>query len=199
MDELIIYDEIFVERIYDLNETPFVPDTVVDCGGFEGHFTLLARARFPQARFVVFEPHPINFEAMCANFERNGVSVDARREAVSAQAGEGRFTGGGANGHLTAGAESPGGPVKVADLRELIRDMAPRRLLLKLDVEGEEMAIIPGLLPSLPRMSAIYFEWHHGSESLGRIEATLRAAGFAVNRCRSRSDDMYVDVCACRQ
>jgi FkbM family methyltransferase len=199
MDELIIYDEIFIERIYDLNGTPFVPDTVVDCGGFEGHFTLLARARFPQAKFVVFEPNPVNFEAMCANFERNGLSVDARREAVSAESGERCFTGQGANGHLITDAESPGNPVKVTDLRALIRDMAPRRLLLKLDVEGEELCIIPDLLHALPRISAIYFEWHHGSESLGRIEATLRAAGFAVNRRRSRCDDMYVDVCACRQ
>jgi FkbM family methyltransferase len=195
----VIYEEIFVERVYDLNGTPFVPDTVVDCGGFEGYFTLLARARFPQARFVVFEPNPANFEAMCSNFERNGLSVDARRQAVSARAGEGYFAGQGLGGHLIAAADSPGNRVRVTDLPELIRDMKPRQLLLKLDVEGEEIGIMPDLIPALPRMSTIYFEWHHGRESLGRIEATLRAAGFAVDRRRSRDDDMFVDVYACRQ
>jgi len=136
---------------------------------------------------------------MCSNFDRNNIDVDARPQAVSIRAGEGCFEGGGHNGHLNSEmSDSITIQVQVANLREAIARLSPQRLLLKLDVEGEEDKILPDLLPALPLTSAIFFEWHHGNETLKETEERLRAAGFAVKRCRTREDDAYVDAFAIR-
>jgi FkbM family methyltransferase len=198
MAELIIYEECFVRQVYDLALLPFNPDIVVDCGGFKGYFTLLARARFPGATFVVFEPHPVNYGSMCSNFERNGVDVDARCEAVSNRAGELSFLGSGFGGSLTCSAAEEGSlRVQVTNLCEVITELSPRRLLLKLDVEGEEINILPDLVPLLPPTCGIFFESHHGNEGFENLGAVLQRAGFEVTRGSIR-DETFVDAFAIR-
>lgn len=198
MTELIIYEECFIRRVYDLAALPFKPDVVVDCGGFEGYFTLLARARFPLAAFVVFEPHPVNYRLMCSNFERNGLDVDARREAVSNQEGEMSFAGAGFGGCLAGPTEGTAAiQVHVTNLCELIWKLSPRRLLLKLDVEGEEKNILPELVPLLPSTCGIFFESHHGDEEFEKLAGLLRRAGFIVTH-RDTRDETFIDAFAIR-
>jgi FkbM family methyltransferase len=194
----MIYEECFIRRVYDLALLPFKPDIVVDCGGFEGYFTLLARARFPVARFVVFEPHPVNYGLMCSNFERNSVDVDARREAVSNRAGEMFFSGAGFGGSLIcSAAEEAGIRVRVANLCDVITGLSPCRLLLKLDVEGEEINILPDLVPLLPPTCGVFFESHHGNEGFEKLNGLLRRAGFLVTRGNTH-DETFVDAFAIR-
>ena len=50
--------------------------------------------------------------------------------------------------------------VQVVDLPAMLSQRRPERLLLKLDVEGEETHIIPALLDVLPREAAVFFETH---------------------------------------
>jgi FkbM family methyltransferase len=196
--ELIIYEECFIRRIYDLDLLPFEPDVVVDCGGFRGYFTLLARSRFPAARFLVFEPHPVNYGLLRINLERNGVNVDARCEAVSNQAGERFFSGAGFGGSLTSStAEEVSRRVHVANLSDVITGLSPRRLLLKLDVEGEEINILPDVVPLLPETCGVFFESHHGNEGFEKIDGVLRRAGFVVTRGNTR-DETFIDAFALR-
>jgi FkbM family methyltransferase len=198
VSELVIYDEIFVQKVYDLSFLPFEPDVVVDCGGFGGYFTLLARARFPQAKFVVFEPNPKNYESMCANIERNGGGVETLNEAVSNCSGEMSFTGGGLGGKLSGDAE--GLRVRVADIGEVLARLAPQRLLLKLDVEGEEEKILPSLISTVPPACAIFFEWHHSSRGLGDVKSALNEVGFTVllRAARDFGENVLVDAFALR-
>jgi FkbM family methyltransferase len=161
VDALIIYEEVFVEKVYNLSLLPFAPDVVIDCGGFHGHFTLLARVRFPPAKFVVFEPSPTNYLAMRDNFKHCNIDpeVDSRLEAVSTHDGAMSFTGEGFGGHLnyeTNGCAASSGPVPVTNLCNLVSGLAPCRLLLKLDVEGEERRILLDLIPLLPPECALF-------------------------------------------
>jgi tRNA1(Val) A37 N6-methylase TrmN6 len=57
---VVIFNEIVVDRIYDLELVPFTPDQIFDCGGHIGMFSLLARSRYPMAQLTVFEPNPEN-------------------------------------------------------------------------------------------------------------------------------------------
>jgi FkbM family methyltransferase len=196
--ELIIYEELFIRGVYDLTVLPFEPDTVVDCGGFEGYFTLLARARFTTARFVVFEPNPANYTVMCSNFERNSVDIDTRRQAVSNRAGEMSFSGVGLGGSLVSEVgEAACVRVQVANICEVVTLLSPRRLLLKLDVEGEEDRILPDLVPLLPPTCAVFFESHHGNEGYKQLKDLFCRSGFVV-QAGSIRNDTFIDAVALR-
>jgi|KBSMisStandDraft_5_1062788.scaffolds.fasta_scaffold60838_3 FkbM family methyltransferase len=197
--ELMIYEECFVDGIYDFSVVTFEPDVVIDCGGFEGYFTLLAGARFPSAALLAFEPHPENYKLMCRNFERNGIKVDARREAVSNRNGEMSFLGAGFSGRLATAEvdDDTSMRVPVVNLCKIIDELAPARLLLKLDVEGEEKHLIPELVHVLPPTSALFFESHDGDEAFDALAVRLQEAGFAVSRKRTRAD-RFIDAFAAR-
>lgn len=201
MSQFVIYEEVFMARTYDLAQVAFVPDAVVDCGAFEGYFSLLAKARFPGAPVIAFEPNAENFAGLRANVDANRLEIDSRREAVSTADGEALFAGDGCGGHLAeAGEAGPTGRVLTCDLRRVLAQLASRRLLLKLDIEGEERSLIPAILQTLPAQCAVFFEWHHGDESFQRVTGLMRAAGFAVERHRTMVDDgvMFIDAFAQR-
>jgi FkbM family methyltransferase len=200
ISEIIIYEEIFVKRSYNLSSLPFQPATVVDCGGFEGYFTLLASAHFPKTQLMAFEPNPANFVAMCSNFARNGIEVSARLQAVSNNSGSMQFSGTGFCGRLNHKKDTLDLiQVEVANLREVISGLSARSLLLKLDVEGEEEKILPEIVEVLPHTCAFFFEWHHGLDTFQKAELLLKKAGFTVTRSRVHGEaDSFVDAFALR-
>ena len=199
LSQFVIYEEVFVEGVYDLGRVAFVPEAIVDCGAFEGYFSLLARARFPAAPIVAFEPNARNFEGLIANVKRNHLAIAARAEAVSTTDGTARFSGGGCGGRLSDG--QPGEiEVTVADLRRVIKELNRDSLLLKLDIEGEEARLFPALLPMLPRRCAIFFEWHQGSAEYRDAVALLAGHGFTTELTReNRVDDSTVFIDAFAQ
>ena len=201
MSQFVIYEEVFMAHTYDLSQVSFVPDAVVDCGAFEGYFSLLAKARFPAAPVIAFEPNAENFAGLQANIAANRLPIEARRDAVSTVDGEAVFVGGGCGGHLAAEGEADGmGVVATCDLRRVLVELAPSRLLLKLDIEGEEQPLIPAILRVLPPTCAIFFEWHHGDASYQTVAGLMRDAGFAVERNRTLVDNgiTFIDAFAHR-
>jgi FkbM family methyltransferase len=199
MSQFVIYEEVFMDRTYDLGQVAFVPDAIVDCGAFEGYFSLLAKARFPGAPVTAFEPNAENFAGLLANVRANRLDVEARCEAVSTADGQATFIGGGCGGRLASG-EAGGHTVPTCDLRRVLAQLAPTRLLLKLDIEGEEQSLIPAVLQVLPPRCAVFFEWHHGEVSFQQMAGLMRGAGFAVERHRTIVDDgiSFIDAFAQR-
>lgn len=199
VSEFSVYEEVFMDEVYDLDRLNLDPDVILDCGAFHGYFSLLAGARFRHARIVAFEPNERNFSALQTNLRQNQIAVDTRAEAVSTRDGVAVFSGGGCGGRLdTAGAE--GNTVRVADLCRVIKELHPEQLLLKLDIEGEEHALLPALLGVLPHRCAIYYEWHRGRDAYHNISALLEANGFntAVTRENVVDGIVYIDAFAQR-
>lgn len=201
--QFFIYEEVFINNAYDLDQVNFSPDVVIDCGAFEGYFSLQVSARYPDAKVVAFEPNEDNFAGLLANLERNGLQIDARREAVSTRNGTASFSGGGCGGRLASDAEKGrDGLVTTVDLRDVIARMSPHRLLLKIDVEGEELAVLPAVVPMLPPTCALFFEWHHDERGFQAAHSLLTDAGFVVWRRQTRGpfEDgiLYVDAFALR-
>jgi len=184
MSQFTIYEEVVIGNAYDLDLLAFTPDAVIDCGAFEGYFSLLARARYGDVPIVAFEPNAVNFEGLLANIGGNGLSIDARASAVSVRDGVGQFAGGGCGGRLTGAGDAQSVGVPLVDLRRVIAELEPSRLLMKIDVEGEERVILPELLGALPRTCAMFFEWHHGAELFEAAVALLERAGFSVTERR---------------
>jgi FkbM family methyltransferase len=200
MANFIIYEEVFIEHVYDLDRITFTPDAIVDCGAFHGYFSLLAAARYPGVPVVAFEPNVRNLEALTANVRANQLAIDIQPAAVSTKDGTAVFSGEGCGGRLD---DSGAGAVTVPlrDLRNVLAALKPQRLLLKLDIEGEESAVLPALMPVLPRTCAIFFEWHHGRAAYDTAATQLTAYGFSVSVTRENAvaDAHYIDAFAERR
>jgi FkbM family methyltransferase len=200
LSEFVVYEEVFIEGVYDLDQVAFTPDAIIDCGAFEGYFSLLAATRFPGVPIVAFEPNERNLEGLRANVSRNGVAIEIRAEAISTTDGTATFSGGGCGGRL--GEATPESVVvRVSDLRRVIAESRCARLLLKLDIEGEEATLLPALMGILPRQCAIFYEWHQGIDDYRRIDSLLSSQGFITSLTREhRVDDgpLFIDAFAQR-
>ena len=112
-----------------------------------------------------------------------GVAVEIRAEAVSITDGTATFAGGGCGGRL--GEATPESVVvRVSDLRRVVAESRCARLLLKLDIEGEEATLLPALLTILPRQCAIFYEWHQGIDGYRRVASLLSSHGFITSLAR---------------
>ena len=185
----MIYEEIFVDGIYPLERVPFVPDLVVDCGACHGMFTLLARAHFPKARLVAFEPEPLNFARLQENFALNSPGLEAVRAAVGPTTERVRFTGDGFGGHLLGVEDTGGIEIEVVSLPEFLRQARPQQLVLKVDIEGSERELLPAIVPYLPQKTAIFLETHHDPSVCAAYLRPCLAAGFEDKVIRSRPPD----------
>src|SRR5262249_41234299 len=146
---------------------------IFDCGGHIGLFSLLARSRYPLARLTVFEPNAGNVEGIRRQARLNPMNIEVVQAAGSGSQGEADFleAENSQSGHLGDDTwkqsdwdEQIRGPprgrytVRLIDLPAMLLERRPERLLLKLDVEGEEVRIIPALFDVLPRETALFFE-----------------------------------------
>ena len=197
LSQFVIYEEVFIEKVYDLERVTFAPDCIIDCGAFQGYFSLLAASKF-HTPVLAFEPNARNYDGLLANIAANAAPIEARPHAVAANDGVASFSGGGCGGRLGDGADSV--QVIVDNLCRIIHELAPQRLLLKLDIEGEESHLLPALLPVLPSQTAIFFEWHHGRTSFVAVADELTRHGFSVTQTRANHADaeLYIDAFAQR-
>jgi len=199
--DFVIYEEVFVDGIYDLSKVAFTPDAVIDCGAYHGYFSLLAAASYPGVPIIAFEPNAANLVTLEQHVRRNAVAVDVRPSAVSSRDGSAMFAGGGCGGHLSAD-ESGAVTVPLTNLCRVISEIRSDALLLKLDIEGEEQHLLPALIDVLPGRCAIFFEWHQGDEAYRSIVTWLATHGFTTATTRENrvdADTVYIDAFAQRR
>ena len=119
-------------------------DVFVDIGANVGSYTVLA-ARLG-ARVVAIEPIPATFDRLVANVRLNGLesSVTAHRLGLSDRNGTLRFTTDhGTINHVMAATENRAGvDIEVATLDSILAGFSPA--LIKIDVEGHELAVLNG-------------------------------------------------------
>lgn len=195
-----IFKEIVVDGAYDLAKILFKPEMVIDCGGHIGLFMVLACSRYPEARTIVFEPLPRNLAYLKTAVRLNRIRVEVRHQAVSDRAGVTHFYERNSCGSSMAVGAVPyikQRKVKMVDLPALLREWNPRNLLLKMDIEGEELTLLPQLCAILPAKCAIFFETHNGRAGWETITEALQKEGFQVELLRGR--DPYRDGVALRQ
>jgi len=187
-----VFDEVFVSNVYNLSLVPFVPEMIVDCGGHIGLFSALAASRFPDARVVIFEPVPANLSLIDLLLSRNRFRVEVIRAAVGTSHSTATF-------HLSSSscAGSLEGDlvptthqfeVRVADLRQMLKDWQPSTLLLKVDIEGAEETLIPAVVDVLPTTCALFFETHRDDKGWDCVYGALTKAGFIAQMLRSHDN-----------
>jgi FkbM family methyltransferase len=187
-----LYEEIFIERIYDLGLELERPK-IVDCGSNIGMSVLFFKAQYPQAQIVAFEPDPDNFQHLQSTVSLNFSDVTIHNKAVSDTPGR---------MNLYTSADSQGGITTKSLYRERLEDTAlvsktveVVRLsdylqspvdLLKIDVEGAETAVIHDLIVTggISHVKNMIIEFHdiqqEGRPTLSRFLMLLEQQGFIL-------------------
>ncbi len=184
---LWVANEVLLEGVYQLDTVPFTPDVVLDLGANIGLFTLLAAQRWPKANFVCVEPHPTTFSFLCDNLALNGVNAVKLQCAVDAEVGVKFLENEGAV-FQTLSNRASGIPVMTLQLDSLIPAKGDLKLLIKMDIEGSEVAVLGHLSARLPENTFLFIELHHGNESLHWIQQWAEQNDFKFSQARRRDD-----------
>lgn len=185
--DLYTVAEIFRERQYALARPLPASPVIVDAGANIGVATTWFRLLHPDAMIVAIEPVEENHGWLLRNLQD-----DPR--AVAVRAALGNATGQAVMALATHGAEhavggKPGAPhTESVPLRRLDDVLAEQHLdrvdLLKLDVEGSEVAALEGLGDHLQCVGAIVAEVHERQIDVAAFHALVEASGFEVVRRR---------------
>jgi len=152
-------------------------DVFFDVGANIGIYSLYAASLFPEMKIVAFEPHPGNYIALLNNVAANRYNILPIQWAIGNRTG---FY------HLDipheesgkTGAQMTARPGKCFCTRI---DSIPNKGLLniKIDIDGQEIEVIKGMVETLPRVKSILIEV--SSKTRERISAALLMAGFTMD------------------
>jgi FkbM family methyltransferase len=195
--EVDCFDELFINKIYQLDDVPFAPDLVVDCGAYRGYFCALARGTYRNARMVCFEPNPEHQESLDAQLVLLSAPVEKIMAAVGTMETSADFAGCGMGGAVVTDFTTnlPTVKVRVVDFPRWLATQKIKALVWKLDVEGAEAEILPHALSCLPARTALFLETHYPEEHCHKLLSPYAQAGFSVRKVRQRqiAEHTYIE------
>ena len=176
--------EIFGRDCYGVNKLPR-DCSVVDAGANIGSFTTYVKWVIPSARVIAIEPSPSNLEYLKKNLSLfTPQEVEIMPVALGASEGSLRLAGSTSDSLRTG----PSGDSEV-EVKTLGQVLANRPVdLLKMDIEGSEVAVLKAAVTALTKVRRVAIEYHRyreHSESLGEMISALEQAGFDRFRLHS--------------
>ncbi|RZK10990.1 MAG: FkbM family methyltransferase [Flavobacterium sp.] len=194
--QMEICKEFFLQNLYDLERIKFIPELIIDCGGFKGYFSILASEKFPNAEIICIEPHPINSVDIEEHLNsNNSKTIKLIPKGISRSKEPIKFFVDGTIGSLDTKLTSEKfHMVETIDLEELIVNDTP--LLLKVDVEGAELEFFPTIIDRLPQQCFVFLETHDGWNSLNEIKNKFLLNGFSFELISERGE--FIDSIAQR-
>jgi FkbM family methyltransferase len=171
--------EVWLDEVYRL---PVDDDrsVLVDLGANIGMTSIWLAKRHRFETIIAVEPVPANAELIRRNFEINGIRATVIEAAIGPRDGTARFERTSASncGHLS----SSGDEVSMFSMSSLLRALSPGKavnLLLKIDIEGAEQALLMGPDTAwLDRVKEIIIEIHPPLVDYEALVRLLKEAGF---------------------
>ncbi|TNC21870.1 FkbM family methyltransferase [Amycolatopsis alkalitolerans] len=168
-------------------------DTVVDLGAGVGtEARLLSRLAGPTGMVVCVEPHPRTFSCLQRTIALNGLdNVIAVRCAIAGTSGT-VFVEDTSDYNANGITGEPGGVrVRAETLDDLVRRFGLDRIdLLKMNIEGAELAVLDAARDVLPRVRNLVVSCHdfkadrggpHWQRTFGGVRALLTDAGYTLH------------------
>jgi FkbM family methyltransferase len=164
----------FYWQVYSMLDT--TPRSVVDCGGHLGHFSILVEqcvmARFGQseAHYWLIEPNPVLLSMLTANLANAGIG--SRAEIVNClldanSEGYGELWTSSKNLLCSSCAREPGRRKHLIPRASLADICPPGPIdILKIDIEGAELLLIPVIRDILQRTRILMVEFHSSNEDI---------------------------------
>lgn len=163
-------------------------DVFFDVGANVGVYSCLA-AKVTDESVVAVEPYRKNATKVTANARLNGVDVDVRQVALAATNGtrsfrvDDRAVAGAGRGSLASTGGDGSLVVETVRGDDLVENRrGPPPTVLKIDVEGTEIAVLDGFEEALSRESCrlVFCEVHPRQVDPRVVRERLEAHGFAV-------------------
>lgn len=174
--------EIFVQACYSVPTQAPAP-YFIDCGANIGLATLFLLHRHPGARVVAIEADPGIHAILMQNLASQGVAqqVEVVQAAVWHQPGTLTFHSEGADaGSVVAAQDRAANTIAVPAIT--LHQWLDRPVdLLKLDIEGAELAVLQSIAPQLPQVRHLFVEYHSlvdEPQGLSQLLGLLEDAGF---------------------
>jgi FkbM family methyltransferase len=155
--DVITYDPATIracaESVHRLMKDP----VFVDCGAHIGIFSMLMRVACPEVREIIaIEPNPLWWEWTDTNLRALGIPATLIKGAVADFHGKGTLQ---APSHSASPeayylTQDPGGPISVSRIDDILPDFCGD-LILKLDIEGGELAALRGATDAIRRARTV--------------------------------------------
>jgi FkbM family methyltransferase len=153
-------------------------DVAVDVGANIGYFTSLMASRVGRAgRVIAFEPFPAVLPRLRSNIARNRLEVELLETALGGADGDAMMSAGedfSAN-EGTASLASSGVPVAMTTLDRALEGTTGK--LLKVDVEGAEMAVLEGAHRTLDGQRVAHWIYEDLADQPSEVGERFMAAG----------------------
>lgn len=178
---LSAWDEIFVNRIYEIPVPDGAVPCLVDAGANIGLAALFWKWRYGRLRYLGIEPDPAVAACCRRNLEEWGIDGELIEAAVAGGEGPASFSPDGADGGRLLTDASTAGARSISVTQKRLSLLLPERVdLLKIDIEGAEAEVLAEIEPVLGRVGALFVEWHGSARrpGLGAAITRLESAGF---------------------
>lgn len=181
--DIYVIGEILHDRAYRI-QSPLPPrPVIIDAGANIGMAALWLASRYPDAELHCFEPESRCFELLQHNL-RQLPGARCERSALGACAGTiSLFVSANGSVHSVFETQAPASIEQVPSARlgdYLEQNDIERVDLLKMDVEGSELAILEGLGEHIERVGVIVGEFHEPLVDQAAFYGLLREHGFRV-------------------
>lgn len=166
VDNVLVNDEVFFEKVYELHREVLKHDVVVDVGAHVGVFSIKAAA--VASKVISIEPDAYNFKLLSFNIRLNHLkNLILVNSAVADYDGDAKLYLHSQSGmHSIMSARAPTSVhsvnVKVRKLDTIVKELNIERIdFLKIDVEGAEFYVLKGALNTLKKHRPfIVMEYH---------------------------------------